>query len=267
MRKWIWVAGPPLAGKTTFACRLIKSYRSKRFDVFSLRTDETSEDKKLRRLGENDGEKRTYYNAGAGSVEVYVVPPDRAYEAIDEYMKLNLLFGENNDLIFEGQTVGEYLSTDITVFVMPVHIKGDDPYPLIPLRVPEFESLLEMEKEDSAELEEEQSWVEEEVLDEEDEGEIIAELSEAQAKQLAFKLAGVVLENRPRPEYEFLRRAKVVVINYREEDRKEDLAYTRSRVEKILEDRERRASVHVCDLSEPKDPELKKAIARVKRLV
>jgi len=35
----------------------------------------------------------------------------------------------------------------------------------------------------------------------------------------------------------------------------------------MLADHHGRASLHVCDLSDPRDPELKKVVARVKRLM
>ena len=158
--------------------------------------------------------------------------------------------------------MGDYLTCDLTIFIMPVLAEGDNPYPLTPLKFPGLKSLLGMEEEEQDGDMDDEEW-----LEEEGEEEIIAELTDDQAKHLAFQLAGVVLKNRPRPEYESLRRAKVIVINRRKEDRDEDVAYTRSRVEKMLADQWRPASIYVCDLSNSKDPEFKKAIARVKRLI
>ena len=261
MRTWIWVTGPERAGKTTLACRLIKSYRSRQFDVMRLRIDGNAKEIKAVPKARKDREEAAYYDAGAELVDVYIAPPDRVREAIDEHMTMNYLFEEENPILFEGAKVGDYLTCDLTIFVMPVLAEGDNPYPLTPLKFPGLKSLLGMEEE------EEDGYMDDEERLEEEEEEIIAEVTEDQAKHLALQLAGVVLENRPRPEYESLPRAKVIVINRRKEDREEDVAYTRSRVEKMLADQWGRASIYICDLSDSKDPELKKAIARVKRLI
>ena len=78
----------------------------------------------------------------------------------------------------------------------------------------------------------------------------------------------LMLENQALSGYEALPRAKTILINRRIDDREEDQAYTLSRVEKMLADQwQRRASIHVCDLSNPRDPDFKKAVARVKRLL
>ena len=262
MRSWILVTGTQEAGKTTFACRLIKSFRSRPLDVMRLHSD--AKVKEVTRLGvsKRNREQQEFFAAGAVDVDVFLAPPGKDYEAIKAYMEGAYVFGGGNAVVFEGDAVGRHLTCDVTVFVMPVHEEGDDPYPLTPLKIPGLRELLGIEEdEDGPDLEE----LEE--LEDGDEGEIIAEVSEEEAKILALNLAGVLLENRPRPEYELLTRTNLIVINRREGDRPEDVAYTRSRVEKMLADRHRRASVHVCDLSDPKDPELKKALARVKRLM
>lgn len=169
--------------------------------------------------------------------------------------------GVATPLVFEGDAVGRHLTCDVTVFVMPVHEEGDDPYPLTPLNIPGLRELLGIEDEGGPEPEE----LEE--LEDADEGEIVAEVTEEQAKMLALDLAGVLLENRPRRDYKSLTQANVIVINRREGDRPEDVAYTTSRVRRMLADCHHRASLHVCDLRDPRDPELKKALARVKRLI
>lgn len=259
MRSWILVTGTQGAGKTTFACRLIKSFRSRPLDVMRLHSD--AEVKEVTRLevSRKNREQQSFLAAGAADVDVFLAPPGKDYEAIKAYMEGAYVFGGGNAVVFEGDAVGRHLTCDVTVFVMPVHEEDDDPYPLTPLKIPGLRELLGIEaEEDGPEPEE---------LEDGDEGEIVVEVTEEQAKKLALDLAGVLLENRPRPEYEFLTQANVIVINRREGDRQEDVAYTASRVRRMLADRRHRASLHVCDLRDPRDPELKKALARVKRLI
>jgi hypothetical protein len=262
VRSWILVTGTPEAGKTTFACRLIKSFRSRPLDVMRLHSEAEVKEVTRLKISKKNREQQEFFTAGAADVDVFVAPPGKDHEAIKAYMDGAYLFGSENAILFEGDAVGRYLTCDVTVFVMPVHEEGDDPYPLTPLKVPGLRELLGIEEdEDGPDLEELED------LEEDDEGEIIAELTEEQAKVLALNLAGVLLENRPRPEYESLTRANVVVINRRAGDRPDDVAYTASRVRRMLADRHHRASLHVCDLSDPRDPDLKKAVARVKRLM
>ena len=89
MRTWIWVTGPERAGKTTLACRLIKSYRSRQFDVMRLRIDGNAKEIKAVPTARKDREEAAYYDAGAELVNVCVAPPDRVREAIDEHMAIS----------------------------------------------------------------------------------------------------------------------------------------------------------------------------------
>ena len=107
MRSWILVTGTPEAGKTTFACRLIKSFRSRPLDVMRLHSG--AEVKEVTRLQVSKKNREQQSFLAAGAVDVFLTPPGKDYEAIKAYMEGYYVFGGGNAVVFEGDAVEDTL--------------------------------------------------------------------------------------------------------------------------------------------------------------
>ena len=109
MRSWILITGTQGAGKTTFACRLIKSFRSRPLDVMRLHSGAEVKEVTRLQVSKKNREQQSFLTAGAVDVDVFLTPPGKDYEAIKAYMEGSYVFGGGNAVVFEGDAVEDTL--------------------------------------------------------------------------------------------------------------------------------------------------------------
>ena len=280
-RAYIWVDGPTGVGKTTLVERSLQSNRSRL--VMAARFVETDQVKQPSEDRPSDGDPDRYERAGAFHSMRYRYPPGEQGRAAGDFFHTRFIEQYSEGIIFEGRRLPG-MEADLFLFVTR------------PL--PEGEELVEMKSREEAriglrtylalaagmspdELDEEPPGEDPE-LDMED-GDVVEEIEipdELGRKLLEWAEKGVPLTRKAwtlRDDHQGLARAEVVVVNIHDESERGAAERLAAQIRRIREDeriskdvlgwdlRRRLKSIHIANLADRRDPELKKVVAKIKR--
>jgi hypothetical protein len=252
----IVVEGPPGSGKTTFLERLLESNRTKLIAVTRIRTDEDVDAPV--RVKKEDEEARRLRIAGAEDVVVLRAPPDGGFDAVG-FLERNDPFKTFADAFVHEVDEELPVQPELTVFVTAPPRPGEALLAKLPEAVRISASALS------------------ELLAFDLDPEFSAKLREAMEEDGELLLDGPERWTLPES-HAGLARAGLVLVNVRGEEDREAAARTVAEIDRIRRDPEiarhvrtgsghaaTRITVRVADLSDPKDEELRRAIATVKR--
>ncbi len=273
-----WICGPEESGKTTRIARLLRSNRSK--SIMAVRYQVSKDASEQEDVTRHKNELQRYDEAGAILTKFVTRPPEESARG--------LFYDPDDDDIVtlcEGpSSIGAYMSS--FAYVMRPLAEGEELLDFGKKEVMHLSLQQHLvntgivtpeEMEELPDEEEEEEWDEEDGVIEEE----FDLPEEAEKRLISWIKDGVPYYTDKwsiREPHQALGKAGIVVINIHSETerpRAEDLAREIRRLnqdEKIKRDLNlgygghQRVSIYISNLADPKDPELKKAIARIKRV-
>ena len=280
-RAYIWVDGPTGVGKTMLVERFLQSNRSRL--VMAARLVETDQVKQPSEDRPGDGDPDRYERAGAFHSIRYRYPPGEQGRAAGDFFRTSFIEQYSEGIIFEGRSLTD-LEADLFLFVTRPLPEGED---LVEMRSREearigLRTYLALASGGSPDELDEGPPDEDLELDMED-GEVIEEIEipdEVGRKLLEWAEKGVPVTREVwtlRDDHQGLARAGLVVVNIHDESERSAAERLAAQIRRIREDkqisedvlgwnsRRRLKSIHIANLADRRDLELKKVVAKIKR--
>lgn len=277
----IWVDGPPGAGKTTLIERLLTSATSYDLAVARVRPGKSGT---RRKKSTRDADQDRFKTAGASTVAVLHAVPDRSFGDLDEIDRFRDENRGTSAVLFEGAPVTRALRGELAVYVVrplaeEVNLVSFGEKEVMRLDLNSYLSMMfgkspVVHGEDTEEPPPDIAGSESEVVEE-------IEIPEDVGQELSeWAVSGVPIQGKgwvACAHHEGVVYGDVYLINLHKERERPAAERLAAEIRRIRADgtilrsfqsaphQSRRISVFIANLSDPRDAELKKAIARIKR--